>query len=243
VGCDPLIQPPESGLDFAWRATVDLFPPLSLATVPRTGISVLNIPRGRGYLELMSPDLFVEWNAITWKDRVSQLDTPLTGPASRNGLWIQDGIVTLTANIWGGPRGPVNSQTGIEGTGSNTAPALTVIWHPGATPSDIEDSWRFRAVVASDLRFPARPILPNTDELLHCVGHARHWSFQCASVLDLNVGIVSGTPLVVDPYRVAAGITTATGAGSPWTVAKITSNAGTPVAYNLTWDRYPMNIA
>lgn len=242
MACDPLITPPETGFDFAWRATVDVFPPIGVTTVPRMGISVLNIPRGRGYLELLSPDCFVEWQAITWHDRVQELDTPCTGPASRNGLWIQDGIVTLTANVWGAPRFHVDSQNGI---GSNPAfpivPQLTVIWHPGATPSDIENSWRFRAMVASDVGFPLRQLIPTRAVDLYCVGHARHWGFQSVEPVDLIVGTVSGSPIANQPYRSIIPATIATGCASPWSAATLTNNGANPAAYNFTWDRFPMS--
>ena len=242
MGCDPLIIPPDSGLDFAWRATVDVTPPISVGTVPRRGIPVLNIPRGRGYLELASRDVFVEWKAETWHDRIPQLDTPLTGPASRNGLWIQDGIVTLSATIYGAPRFAVDPQTGLVPTPALPInPQLTVIWHPGATPNDIENSWRFRAIVASDLRFPTEPLPNNRSIDMYCVGHARHWGFQSAQPLDLRVGTLAGTPIVGQPYRVAAGITTATGCASPWTCATLTNSGANPEVFNFTWDRFPMS--
>ena len=241
MGCGPLITPPDSGLDFAWRATVDVFPPIGPTSIPRLGVSVLNIPRGRGYLELASPDCFVEWNAITWHDRIQQLDTPCTGPASRNGLWIQDGIVTLTANIWGSPRFAVDP---INGQGSNPAttidPKLTVIWHPGATPNDIEDSWRFRSIVASDLRFPVSPLDPGRSIDLYCVGHARHWAFQSTQPFDVLMGTVAST--ANQPYRTLAAVTTATGSASPWSAATLTNPNPDAAVYNLTWDRYPMNV-
>lgn len=242
MACNPLIIPPDTGLDFAWRATVDITPLITPTTVPRTGIPVLNIPRGRGYLELLSRDVFVEWHASTWHDLVEELDTPLTGPASRNGLWIQDGIVTLTANLWGAPRFAVDQQTGIASTTATPVPQLTVIWHPGASPSDVEDSWRFRAIVSSNLRFPARPLTPAQTIDLHCVGHARHYGLQSEPGVDMRIGTVSGTPLVNDAFRVGAAVTLATGCASPWTCATLTNPLQNQnIDYNLTWDRFPMS--
>lgn len=239
MGCNPLIMPPESGLDFAWRASVDVFPILTPATVPRTGIPVLNIPRGRGYLELLSPDCYVEWQCNTWHDLILERETPRTGPASRGGVWIQDGIVTLTATVWGAPRFPVDSQTGIWSNVGTIDPKLQVIWHPGATPNDIEDSWRFRAISANSTGFPILPLGPGRDEKLSIVGHARHWCFQSVNQMDLIVGTDSF--LTVDPYRTLTGVSASTGAADPWCTVEITNPGNLSGAFNFTWDRFPMS--
>jgi len=233
-----LIAPQD--LDFAWRATVDVTPLLTPGTVPRTGIPVLNIPRGTGYLELLSPDCYVEWQCNTWHDLIQERETPRTGPASRGGVWIQDGIVTLTATIWGAPRLPVDSQTGIWATAGTINPQLTVIWHPGATPSDVENSWRYRSISANSTGFPILPLGPNREVKLSIVGHARHYSLQSVIPLDLDVGTESF--LVTDTYRLSAAITAATGAADPWCRIFLTNTAPTTAAYNLTWDRFPMSV-
>ena len=245
MGCNPLVTSPQTAaeLNFAWRATVDLGDPSS-QPFPQMAINVLNIPRGRGYLELASTDCFVEWNCRTIHDRIEQLETPRTGPASRNGVWIQDGIVTLTANVWGSSSFHVDAQTGIEVHTATPAIAnmqLHVIWHPGATPSDVEKSWRFRAITGNDTGFPTVSLGPSDEIWLHCVGHARHWGLNSGANLSLTTGTVMGFPQMTANYRSLAGITTASGVADPWCMA-VLSNAGiAPVPFNFTWDRYPMN--
>lgn len=235
------MTPPGTGFDFAWRASVDVFPVLTPGSVPRTGIPVLNIPRGTGYLELLSPDCYVEWNAITWHDRIEERDTPRTGPASRNGLWIQDGIVTLTATVWGAPRFPVDSQTGIWAIAGTIDPKLQVIWHPGATPNDIEDSWRFRAISSNASGYPILPLGPTRRQKLSIVGHARHWGHQSVNAMDLVVGTDSF--LTISNYRSLTGVTAATGAADPWCTIEVFNNNNLAGDYNITWDRYPMRNA
>jgi hypothetical protein len=148
--------------------------------------------------------------------------------------------------VWGASRFHVDPQTGIEITTATPAVSnakLQVIWHPGATPADVEDSWRFRAITGNTTGFPTLPVPASRSLAMHCLGHARHWGFNSVQSLSLTTGteLVTNAGVSQDLYRDLAGITTASGPADPWCVATLSNLGISDAAFNFTWDRFPMN--
>jgi hypothetical protein len=199
-------------------------------------------PEGRGWIELSSPDAFVIWAVVTSQNGTERVEYRRTGPASKDGAYIQNGAQVLFWPV--NTCGPfhVDAQNGARGfgVGSFVGGAAVAEFFAGLSATDFlrpETYW-------IDIGGERGPVQNGPGVVIgYPVGYNRFLSATFGRPVTLQVlnndiwkgWVVGATVYDVNNERHAIPV-------SPWTYVQFLSGGGPVEAGQIMWSVFPTGV-